>query len=236
LKFPREEKQPKPISTTPALVPVKNEVKMEEEEEQPVFDINNVKAEPQEPESMQVDDSDHNIQVAADHGSSVIYRDLVVKEESVVGTGSEDNNCLQPGDIKSELLDESCEEGRSNLAYKVSMFFQRNASHFQTFNDLYRIPEQERCTVLVNNNTVLAEIFQYLTTFELVACRSVCKVWCKVARSLAATSSRLDLSGMKVTAHMVQVVAARKPQRLILDWTNISKQQVPVLTAYCHFV
>jgi hypothetical protein len=29
-----------------------------------------------------------------------------------------------------------------------------------------------------------------------------------------------------VTAHMVQVVAVKKPQQLVLDWTNISKQQV----------
>jgi hypothetical protein len=69
-------------------------------------------------------------------------------------------------------------------------------------------------------------VFRYLTTFELVACRSVCQAWLRAARVRTTAAPRLDLSGMKVTAHMVQVVAVKKPQQLVLDWTNISKQQV----------
>ena len=201
------------------------------DDEQPVFDINNVKAEPQEQESMQLD-TDESAMDTGDTSSSsnaVHHGEFIVKEEPVGGT--EENGGPEPGDIKAELIEaigEEEEEGRTtgNLAYKVGLFFQRNATYFRLFNNLYQIPEGERAAVLVTESSVLGHVFQYLTTLELVACRSVCRAWQRVVARDYAVSLRVDLSGMKVTAHMVQVVAMKKPQHLVLDWTNVSKQQV----------
>jgi hypothetical protein len=244
LRFPPAEKQPSttaaPLSPAPAAV--KEEVQ-DVDDQQPVFDINNVKDEPHE--SMETDSDENAIMDTGENvagGVVGLSEEFIVKEEPVGfaeqnDTPLADQNGLPlankngvglPDGIKTEAAGEGgYEEGRrSNLSYRVAMFFQRNAARFQACDSLYQIPAVERTDFLLMDSFILQGVFRYLTTFELVACRSVCQAWLRAARVRAATAPRLDLSGMKVTAHMVQVVAVKKPQQLVLDWTNISKQQV----------
>lgn len=225
VRFPPADKQPS------CSIVAKEEIK---DADEPEFDINNVKAEPQESESMQMDTDDLAMETGGGNNTVDAGEDVVIKEEPL-GSMAVENSLSQRCDIKTEAADEAREEGeqeeggRTNLAYKVAYFFQRHAERFRVFHELYQVPaaEEQRLTTLLTERTILVEIFQYLTTFELLTCRSVCKAWQRAARECAAVaSSRVDLSGMKVTAYMVQVVAQKKPYHLVLDWTNISKQQV----------
>ncbi len=257
MRFPPAEKQPSttaaPLSPAPA---VKEEVQ-DVDDQQPVFDINNVKDEPHEQqESMQTDSDENAIMDTGENvagGVGGLSDEFIVKEEPVSFAEQNDTPPLadQNGlslanengvgltdNIKTEAAGESgYEEGRrSNVLYKVAMFFQRNAAHFQACDSLYQIPATERTDFLLMDSFILQGVFRYLTTFELVACRSVCQAWLRAARVRAAAAPRLDLSGMKVTAHMVQVVAVKKPQQLVLDWTNISKQQVRCVHPFYTFL
>jgi hypothetical protein len=255
VRFPPAEKQPStaaaPLSPAPA---VKEEV--QDVDDQPVFDINNVKDEPHEQQESMQTDSDEN--AIMDTGENVtggvvgLSEEFIVKEEPVSfaehnDTPLADQNGLSLANengvglidnIKTEAGGESgYEEGRrSNVSYKVAMFFQRNAARFQACDSLYQIPAAERTDFLLMDSYILQGVFRYLTTFELVACRSVCQAWLRASRVRAAAAPRLDLSGMKVTAHMVQVVAVKKPQQLVLDWTNISKQQVRSVISIVYFL
>jgi hypothetical protein len=246
VRFPPAEKQPSAAAAPLSPAPVVKEEVQDVDDQQPVFDINNVKDEPHEQqESMQTDSDENAIMDTGENvtgGGVGLSEEFIVKEEPVSfaeqnDTPLADQNGLSlanengmglPDNIKTEAAGESGyeESRRSNVSYKVAMFFQRNASHFQACDSLYQIPAAERADFLLMDSFVLQGVFRYLTTFELVACRSVCQAWLRAARVRAAAAPRLDLSGMKVTAHMVQVVAVKKPQQLVLDWTNISKQQV----------
>ncbi len=246
VRFPPAEKQPSTTAAPLSPAPTVKEEVQDVDDQQPVFDINNVKDEPHEQqESMQTDSDENAIMDTGENVSGGVVglsEEFIVKEEPVSfaeqnDTPLADQNGLPlanengvglPDGIKTEAACESgYEEGRrSNVSYKVAMFFQRNAAHFQACDSLYQIPAAERTDFLLMDSCMLQGVFRYLTTFELVACRSVCQAWLRAARVRAAAAPRLDLSGMKVTAHMVQVVAVKKPQQLVLDWTNISKQQV----------
>ena len=83
----------------------------------------------------------------------------------------------------------------------------------------------ERQLALLMDTNILLNIFQYLNTSDLLKCRVVCKEWDRISRDKKFTTI-MDLSGLKITANMITMAANMKPDAMVLDWTNIGKQQL----------
>ena len=113
----------------------------------------------------------------------------------------------------------------STLSLKVESFFSRNGDRFQKYNRLFSLPVSDLPRNILEDETVLLRVLMNLSTKDVNRCRLVCKTWHRVTRNKVFENS-LDLSGLKITSDMINTMANLKADTLILDWSNLGKQQL----------
>lgn len=80
-------------------------------------------------------------------------------------------------------------------------------------------------TNLALDKQILLSVFQYLSHDTLVVCSTVCKVWADVAIS-PKLWKKMNCAEQKMTANLLIAIVRRQPENLILDWSQIAKQQL----------
>jgi len=79
---------------------------------------------------------------------------------------------------------------------------------------------------LVLSELVMLPVLQYLSTPQQALARTVCRSWHRIVTRFMSPSISSDLNGHKVTPYVLSVVAKYQPSKLILGFTNTSKQQL----------
>jgi len=181
------------------------------------FDLSKVKDEPQpysEQSEMQVD-------------NPVIEQTENIKQENTQeGSTTQEKNMIVDSVPFCPAIKEEPSCPATNTIYsKVESFFRRNGENFQMFNQLYSLDSSERTSKLLEDRKVLLRVFANLSTFDLLRCRSVCRTWNKHSYDKA-LGSTIDLSGLKITSDMINNMSNIRPEQLMLDWTNVGKQQL----------
>jgi len=72
---------------------------------------------------------------------------------------------------------------------------------------------------------VLLPVFKYLSTVDLATCGCVCKTWHTVSLDPALWTV-VDLTSQKISSHLLSTTVQKQPVGLLLDWTNMGKQQL----------
>jgi len=72
---------------------------------------------------------------------------------------------------------------------------------------------------------LMLPIFKLLTTPELAVAARVCKSWHKTSLDPSLWTV-VDLTRQRITAHLLSTTVQKQPTGLILDWTNMGKQQL----------
>jgi len=72
---------------------------------------------------------------------------------------------------------------------------------------------------------VLLPVFKYLSTVDLATCGCVCKTWHTVSLDPSLWTV-VDLTGQKISSHLLSTTVQKQPVGLLLDWTNMGKQQL----------
>lgn len=78
---------------------------------------------------------------------------------------------------------------------------------------------------LALDQTCLLAVFRHLTPETLVTCALVCKQWATVSVD-SSLWQRMNCAQYKLSASLLTAIVRRQPERLILDWTSLAKQQL----------
>ncbi len=141
---------------------------------------------------------------------------------------AESENCVEMKDVNELDIKQEAAETFSNaerLKLRVNEYLARHESKFGKFKLFYSMEESERHVAIMQDASILVNIFQYLNTADLLKCRLVSRIWNSAARDKK-FSSIIDFTGLKITANMIQMVVNLKPDTLHFDWTNVGKQQL----------
>jgi len=80
------------------------------------------------------------------------------------------------------------------------------------------------------NRCVLLPVFRKLNMQDLQRCVQVCRHWASVAID-PTLWSKIDLSQVRLSRYHLGGVVRRQPEHLILDWANVSKDQLAWMIA-----
>ena len=141
---------------------------------------------------------------------------------------AESENCVEMKDVNELDIKQEAAETFSNaerLKLRVNEYLARHESKFGKFKLFYSMEQSERHVAIMQDASILVNIFQYLNTADLLKCRLVSRIWNSAARDKK-FSSIIDFTGLKITANMIQMVVNLKPDTLHFDWTNVGKQQL----------
>ena len=72
---------------------------------------------------------------------------------------------------------------------------------------------------------LMLPVFKFLTTSQLALAARVCKSWHKVSLDPSLWTI-VDLTRQKISAHLLSTTVQKQPPGLVLDWTNMGKQQL----------
>lgn len=78
---------------------------------------------------------------------------------------------------------------------------------------------------LALDKNILFNVFKYLSQDTLVICSSVCKIWADIAVS-PKLWLKMNCAEQKMSANLLMAIVRRQPENIILDWTQIAKQQL----------
>jgi len=81
-------------------------------------------------------------------------------------------------------------------------------------------------TSLTQSELIMMPILTMLSTPQQAMVKLVCKSWHRIVSRCLAPAVLTDLTGHKVTPHLLSVVARYQPSSLLLSLTNTSKQQL----------
>ena len=72
---------------------------------------------------------------------------------------------------------------------------------------------------------MMLPVFKLLSTPELAVASRVCRAWHRVSLDPGLWSV-VDLTRLKITPHLLSTTVQKQPTGLMLDWTNLGKQQL----------
>jgi len=81
-------------------------------------------------------------------------------------------------------------------------------------------------STLTQSELIMLPVLQKLPTPQQAAARQVCRSWHRIVSRFLSPSVCTDLTGHKVTPNLLSVVARHQPTSLLLGLTNTSKQQL----------
>jgi len=73
--------------------------------------------------------------------------------------------------------------------------------------------------------SLVLPVFQLLNTTDLANCAVACKSWNKIAQDPSLWVS-VRLRGFRITSHLLSLIVQRQPEKLMLDCSLMSKQQL----------
>jgi hypothetical protein len=189
-----------------------------------------------ESERMDVDDNSASEQTqpstALNEGTKItpvngtISENVTVKEEP--NTEGYNENCVEMKDTSEVHVKQEVSETFSNaerLKLRVDEYFARKHDIFGKFKVLYNMELTERHEAVLQDPHILLQIFKNLNTPDLLRCRLVSRTWNQTSRH-EKFDHLVDLSGLKVTVNMITKAVEMKPETMVLDWTNVGKQQL----------
>ena len=72
---------------------------------------------------------------------------------------------------------------------------------------------------------LLLPILRFLPTLDLASCGLVCRTW-HTATLDPSLHHTVNLTGRKISTHLLSITVQKQPAKLVLDWTNLVKPQL----------
>lgn len=226
IRFPPKPKDPEPVPNADQdknnsynLDIVKHEIVEKDESEKMDVDDNSA-SEPTQPSTA----LNEGTKTAPVNGT--ISENMTVKEEP--NTEGYNENCVEMKDTSEVHVKQEVSETFSNaerLKLRVDEYFARKHDIFGKFKVLYNMEIAERHETVLQDPHILMQIFKNLNTPDLLRCRLVSRTWNQTSRH-EKFDQVVDLSGLKITVNMITKAVEMKPETMVLDWTNVGKQQL----------
>merc|ERR1712059_13403 len=114
----------------------------------------------------------------------------------------------------------------STKTLKQPLYVFRPAPLIVKAEDVYARRKKVKDVDIKMELIVILPIFRYLSTPEVAICSIVCKAWHRISLDPSLWTGAVDLTGKKITSHLLSTTVQKQPVGLLLDWTNLGKQHL----------
>jgi len=142
------------------------------------------------------------------------------KDEGFVVRGTSDQSKLE---LRVQMAEKIMAASKKQL--KPPSYVFRPPPRIVKAEDVYEKRKKKPDLDLKLEDIVMLPVFKYLTSADLATSGCVCKAWHTISLDPSLWTV-VDLTSRKITPHLLSITVQKQPVGLLLDWSNMGKQQL----------